>query len=174
MIKYLLILVIFFSSCSEKIPDKMLNEPNGFRGFKWNSSYETFPNLKVIPTSPEDIKLFKKLNVTAPIFHEIENDNLLYEGVKLESISYSFSSGRFYAVNLSIESEADFKKLKDFCFKKFGPSRQHPRVRGQESFHWKNGIQTFISLEEHPGYFKKEHRVFGRLNYALKGKGNEK
>lgn len=89
------------------------NEPEGFRGLKWEDS----------PT--EEMEFLGEGRAKLGMYIR-ETDELSLEGVSLDNIVYSFYQDRFMRVNLHFTGIDNFSSLRIICIKRFGFKRAQP------------------------------------------------
>jgi len=89
------------------------NEPDGFRGLKWEDS----------PT--EEMEFLGEGRAKLEMYIR-ETDELSLEGVSLDNIVYSFYQDRFMRVNLHFTGIDNFSSLRIICIKRFGFKRAEP------------------------------------------------
>lgn len=92
------------------------NDPDGFRGIKWETNISTLKDMIYVKTEAYS---------SAPSAGEIKgyarkNDELKLGGAKLDSILYCFWQGRFCNVLISFTGSTNFYGIKDACEIKFG------------------------------------------------------
>ncbi|MBN2189809.1 MAG: hypothetical protein JW728_01180 [Candidatus Aureabacteria bacterium] len=123
------------------------NEPDAFRGIKWQASSGNIPGLQPVRKSGSDT-LFA-----------MENENLDFGSARLKIIVYVFSKNKFYAASLGFEGEENFEKIRSLLFYQHG-KRANDDTEGYE-YEWV-GKDVIISLKYDP---KKK---FGYIDYIYR------
>lgn len=147
---------------------QFLSEPEGFRELSWGTPINAFSDL-IVHKDELPIRL-SFVRATR------NNENLNYAGVKVESINYFFTNNVLSSVTLMVNSEEDFKILKQFCFSTYGSRKMdahdlqwkrrynYPKY---ERYRWE-GANTIIELLYTPNY---KGSYYGQLAYISKTYG---
>ena len=110
------------------------NEPDGFRGIKWESNIESIPNMIFTSNGlPAGEKLYIR-----------KNDKLKIGDAVLQNIFYIFYKGKFLGVYIGYKSFANFNRLKDTLFQQYGAGGQYNEFL--EKYHWR-GKRVDIFLD---------------------------
>jgi hypothetical protein len=114
-------------------------EPDGFRGIKWQRDIATLDPLHTMEV----------IEVMGPFtYYKKNHEDLHYGTANLEDIIYEFWNGKFSGVILRLKGENQFRKLKDYCFARFGPgqrSKTLARLDVQDFYY--NGVKTRMYLK---------------------------
>jgi len=114
-------------------------EPDGFRGIKWQTDVATLDplhNMEVI-------------EVMGPFtYYKKNHEDLNYGTANLEDIIYEFWNGKFSGVILRLKGENQFRRLKDYCFARFGPGQRSKTLErlDVQDFYF-NGVKTRMYLK---------------------------
>jgi uncharacterized protein YdeI (BOF family) len=118
------------------------NEPDGFRGIKWETNVSKVKGLQNKDTvySYGDITYTRK------------NDKFEVAGAKVEKIRYLFTNGKFTGVSIEFKDNDNFNSIKEGFFKEYGsPNHFNNTTAIHEEYMWK-GKKTLIRL-----FYLKSH-----------------
>src|SRR5438105_10312473 len=92
---------------------RILNEPDGFNGYRWGTPVDSYPELRpVIDKSIADqlpnVKVYE------------DAGSLLLNGVKPDKIYYRFSKGRLGSIELRYEGRYNMEKLRQWIENTYG------------------------------------------------------
>lgn len=90
-------------------------ETNGFRGFTWGDSIE-----KMRESDPKLVEGHMGTMPGVKAYRRTDED-LNFGGIKADSITYTFYSGRFTSVSIDFRGIDNFEQLLVYCKKAFGP-----------------------------------------------------
>lgn len=142
-----LIPLLLLSVCYPGRAGAFQNEPDSFRGIKWQTSPGNIPGLQPVRRSGTDTLFAMK------------NENLDFGSARLKIIVYIFSKNKFYAASLGFEGEENFEKVRSLLFYQHG-KRANGDIDGYE-YEWV-GKDVIISLKYEP----KEK--FGYIDYIYR------
>jgi hypothetical protein len=96
---------------------KMGTDPNGFRGLKWQTRIETLDPLHTMEC----------VAIEGPFTYYVKNKENLNLGLaKAEDIVYEFWQGKFSGVMVRIKGDANYQRLKDYVFARYGAGKRSP------------------------------------------------
>jgi hypothetical protein len=114
-------------------------EPDGFRGIKWQTDIATLDPLHTMTV----------IEVMGPFtYYKKNQDDLNYGTASLVDIIYEFWNGKFSGVIMRLKGENQFRKLRDYCFARFGRgqrSKTLERLDVQDFYY--NGLKTRMYLK---------------------------
>lgn len=126
------------------------NEPDGFRGIKWETLPSSIPNLKLIKTDGNYKEYIKT------------DDTLQIGKAKIEKITYSFYKDQLEKVIIEVKGKENFDYLKEISFEKFGQGTK----KNENEWVWEGNI-TSISLK----YNNEENKgILQMVSEAMKKK----
>jgi hypothetical protein len=85
------------------------NEPDDFRGIKWDTHIEKLSDDMEIVLDGGDLKAYTR-----------KGDNLKLEEAQLSALHYIFYKDHFYCVHVEFKGLDDFNKIKNVLFKTYG------------------------------------------------------
>jgi hypothetical protein len=109
------------------------NEPDAFRGIKWESSVKGLRGMKLVENDHKDTKFYIR-----------KVDKLIIGKAGLKSIAYGFYKDRFYFVYIRFNSDTNFSSIKEALFEQYGPGIQSDKSK--EEYIWA-GKDVNISLQ---------------------------
>jgi hypothetical protein len=142
---YLLLLLMLLSvllSKNNADANNFLNEPDGFRGIKWETHVSKVKGIQ----NKDNVYSYGDITYTR------KNDNLEIAGAKVEKIRYLFTKGKFTGVSIEFKNNDNFNSIKEQFFKEYGtPNHFNNSTAIHEEFMWK-GKKTLIRL-----FYLKSH-----------------
>lgn len=112
------------------------NEPDGFRGIKWETHVSKVKRLQ----NKDTIYSYGEITYTR------ENDNLEVAGGKVEIIRYLFTGEKFTGVNIKFKNDVNYKLIKEWFFREYGNPNYKKNINPMiEDYMWK-GNKSFIRL----------------------------
>ena len=108
------------------------NEPDDFRGIKWNTHIEKLSDMEVV-LDGGDLKAYTK-----------KGEKMQLEEAKLSALHYIFYKDHFYCVHVEFKGLDDFNKIKDVLFKTYGEPEGTELY--DKLFAWP-GVSASITLE---------------------------
>ncbi|HEY5974184.1 MAG TPA: hypothetical protein VIU41_05530 [Geobacteraceae bacterium] len=128
-------------------------EMDGFRGLKWGSE-------------PAALSIFGQKKVEGHMgavpgvqAYQLNNDDLVFGGVKATSIVYAFFKGRFTSVSIDFVGFDNFEKMQAYCKQLFGPVTNSATMK-QEHYVSFDGPKTGALLLYQ---FSMGYNSYGRL-----------
>jgi hypothetical protein len=91
------------------------NEPDGFRGIKWETDISQCKDT-----------IFERIDPSygGITVYTMKNDKLQIGDAKLDKIEYAFWRGKFNSVRIYVYGYTNWSGLRDACFEKFGKGFQ--------------------------------------------------
>jgi len=110
------------------------SEPDGFRGIKWGQDISTIEGLVLVVTdlSHSGIDVYAR-----------EGDELKIGAAELDGIYYGFWQDKVCNVQIYINGDVNFERVKAVVFEKFGEGYQSNEYI--EEYHWR-GDETWMVL----------------------------
>ncbi len=108
------------------------NEPDGFRGIKWETDITTLPNMTYVGDGL-GLKLYKK-----------SNEEMKLGSAKIDTLLYTFWRGKLSGVLIQVEGLQNCNALRDVVFERFGEGVKENQYI--EDYYWSGKI-TFIDLQ---------------------------
>jgi hypothetical protein len=127
-----LVLVLFWSLMYSGIVFAYDNEPDDFRGIKWDTHIEKLPDMEII-LDGGDLKAYTR-----------KGEKMTLEGADLTALHYVFYEDHFYCVHIEFEGLDNFNKIEDALFKTHGQPEGTQYY--DKRFAWP-GQQASITLE---------------------------
>ena len=115
---------------------RILNEPDGFNGYRWGTTVDSYPELRPV----RDKSLANQLP-NVKVYEDA--GSLLLNGVKPDKIYYRFSKGRLGSIELRYQGRDNREKLRQWIEDTYG--RAPVPERKQKHIEW-HGENTVISL----------------------------
>jgi hypothetical protein len=84
------------------------NEPDDFRGIKWDTHIEKLPDMELV-LDGGDLKAYAR-----------KGESMKLEDAELSAVHYIFYKERFYCVHIEFKGLQNFNKIKDVLFKTYG------------------------------------------------------
>lgn len=114
----------------------------GFRGMKWGADVSGFKGL-VLLNDDMFIQRYSR-----------NNDQLTLGGIGLEHIIYNFYKGRFMGVSIQAQGAAEWQKIRNLMFEKFGAAPNISAHPAAEQYEWRSAHST-----THLQFFKSNRLV---------------
>jgi hypothetical protein len=114
------------------------SEPDGFRGLAWQTDIAALDPLHTMEV----------IEIIGPYTYYKKNREDVRLGLaNLDSIIYEFWNGKFSGVMIKVRGDAEFQKLKDYCFARFGEGQRSATYArlGVQDFYY-NGVKTRMYL----------------------------
>src|SRR5712692_205968 len=105
----------------------VLNEPDGFNGYRWGSTIDSYPELRPVT----DNSLANQLP-NVKVYEDA--GSLLLNGVKPDKIYYRFSKGRLGSIELRYQGRDNREKLRQWIEDTYG--RAPVPERKQKHIEW--------------------------------------
>jgi len=90
--------------------------PDGFRDLPWGTELS-----KLADKGFEKVSVPKGVTVRVESYRR-KNEELKFNGVTAEAITYNFLDGRLYSVTIDFTGSQGLKRMTDYCVKRFGRS----------------------------------------------------
>ena len=84
------------------------NEPDDFRGIKWDTNIEKLPDMEIV-LDGGDLKAYSR-----------KGEKMKLGEAELSALHYIFYKDHFYCVHIEFKGLENFNKIKDVLFKTYG------------------------------------------------------
>jgi hypothetical protein len=109
------------------------NEPDGFRGVKWETPFSAVKESVRFVEEDDGIKFYSK-----------KGDSLRIGNTNVSIIKYGFYQDKFYMVQIFYEGNTNAASLKEYLFKEYGEGQEKKSVEAEAKFYGWGGYTTMI------------------------------